>query len=172
MKAQLSSAVLSVILASAAFGRDKPPYQVGVFVQAVAVDSGTVSQRGTAGLFGGSNVTTKSIGHMNALVETPEGRYSIDPPFSMGKTILMGSTADPHKEWFMDAMHAGDKVLFSAQCNKHNHCVIEVPNPEKPEKVIQTMGLFMPNDAKSNAGVLCGTGKLTPEVEAQVCAKQ
>ena len=80
-----------------------------------------------------------------------------------------GNSPTVHKQWFMDSLHEGDKVLFSAQCNKHNHCTIRMPNPDRPDKVIETQGWFSPAIAKTNAGVLCGRGKLSAAVEAQVC---
>jgi hypothetical protein len=72
----------------------------------------------------------------------------------------------------MDQMHAGDKVLFAAKCNKHNDCQIWVPNPDKPGKEIMTDGRFEPAVAKTNTNALCGTGKLSADVEAQVCTPQ
>jgi hypothetical protein len=159
-----------LILASAAFGRYKP-YQVGVYVQPVAIDAGTVSRRGNAGLSGRRNVVTRNIGHTNTLVQTQDGQYSIETPHRYGKAILTGSSADHPKEWFMDALHPGDKLLFSANCDKHNHCAIEVPNPEEPDKVSKTVGWFYPNNVPTNLTVLCGTGKLTDEVAAEVCPK-
>ena len=64
----------------------------------------------------------------------------MDAPFS---SIEVGAaSADHPKEWFMDALHPGDKLLFSADCDKNNHCAIEVPNPEEPDKVSKTMGWF------------------------------
>jgi hypothetical protein len=158
-----------LILASAASVRYKPPYQVGVFVQRVAIDAGTVSHRRNIGLSGRHNVVTRNIEHTKTLVQTQDGQYSVEPPHRYGKAILTGSSGDHHKEWFMDALHPGDKLLFSADCDKHNHCAIEVPNPEEPDKVSKTVGWFYPNNALTNVTVLCGTGKLTDEVEAEVC---
>jgi hypothetical protein len=157
-----------LILASTAFGRYKP-YQVGVFVQPIAIDAGAVTRRGAAGLSGRGSALTRNLGHTNTLVQTQEGQYSIEPPHRYGKETLTGSSADQRKEWFMDTLQPGDKLLFSADCDKHNHCAIEVPNPEEPNKVSKTVGWFYPNNALTNVTVLCGTGKLTDEVEAEVC---
>jgi hypothetical protein len=100
--------------------------------------------------------------------------YEIEAPVSVGGTLLLGIASNGfsptvHKAWFMDNLHEGDKVLFSPVCKKHNRCTIRLPNPDKPNKEILTLGFFFPAIAKTNTTVLCGTGKLTADVEAQVC---
>jgi hypothetical protein len=107
---------------------------------------------------------------------TPEGIYLIESPTSLAATMLVGMTNGGnspilHKAWFMDSLHAGDKVLFSADCNKHNACRFRLPNPDDPAKEIATNGAFEPAVAKTNATSLCGTGKLSASVEAQVCGQ-
>jgi hypothetical protein len=141
-----------------ALAKDKP-YQVGVFQRSIVIDKGTVSEP-HSDIFGNKSVTTKPVVQVNALVTTSEGDYSINPP--------MGA-----KSWFMDNLQPGDKVLFSVECymNGH-HCFFKLPNPNKPTKTIRAEGNFTPRNAhgpRTNASALCGTGKLTPEVEAEVC---
>lgn len=161
---------LFVLLATTlSLAKDKPQYQVGVFVAQSHMDSGAVTQQTDDGLFGGGGVTTKNIGYEASLVDVPEGRYAIDPPSSVAGAILFGGKIDTHKAWFMDDLHEGDKVLFSAQCDKHGRCQIQVPNPEKPDRVFHTVGHFYPNVAKSNTNVLCGRGKLSAAMEAELC---
>jgi hypothetical protein len=46
-----------------------------------------------------------------------------------------------------------------------------LPDPDKPNKEIRTLGFFFPAIAKTNTTVLCGTGRLTADVEAQVCTQ-
>ena len=177
MKRTLIGLVLgTMILTGSAMGKDSyrdknmPPFEVGVFVQVETVDKGTVSQRGTSGFFGQRNVRTTSLNYIKAVISTPEGQYLIDPPTSMGVTMLVGDSMDNHKAWFVDKLQEGDTVLFSAKCGKHNTCEIRVPNPDKPGKEIWTTGTFVPaGPAKTNTQSMCGSGKLTPEVEAQVC---
>ena len=144
-------------------------YQAGTFLETRAIDTGSYSQRGSGGVMGSPTVRTKGLGHTAAIVSVPSGQYTIEEPFSLGAAIIGGDTVDPHKDWFMDHLHAGDKVLFAAECNKHNHCNIWVPNPDKPGKEILTSGQFEPAVAKTNTNALCGTGKLSADVEAQVC---
>ena len=177
MKSLIAAIVITLALVGSALAKDNrrdhsAEYQVGTFVETQRVDTGSVSQGGSGGLFGGRNVRTQNLGHNAAVVSVPDGQYTINQPFSVGAAMLGGSTVDPHKAWFMDQMHAGDKVLFAAKCNKHNDCQIWVPNPDKTGKEIMTDGRFEPAVAKTNTNALCGTGKLTADVEAQVCTPQ
>ena len=177
MKSTIAAIAITLALVGSALAKDNrrdhsAEYQVGTFVETQRVDTGSVSQGGSGGLFGGRNVRTQNLGHNAAVVSVPTGQYTINQPFSVGAAMFGGSTVDPHKAWFMDQMHAGDKVLFAAKCNKHNDCQIRVPNPDKPGKEIMTDGRFEPAVAKTNTNALCGTGKLTADVEAQVCTPQ
>jgi hypothetical protein len=49
-----------------------------------------------------------------------------------------------------------------------------IASPDKSNKVYNTSGVFIPaaSPLKNNANGLCGTGKLTADVEAQVCTPQ
>jgi hypothetical protein len=155
--------------------KDKPAYEVGTFVENRRVSDGTFSSA-SCGSFGCSG-SAYNASHNVHFVITPEGHYAIEAPVSVAGTILVGMLNNGyaptmHKEWFMDNLHEGDTVLFSPQCNKHNRCTIRLPNPDNPNKEITTFGEFDPNSAKTNARVLCGTGRLTVAVEAQMCSAQ
>jgi len=177
MKRLIAVIAIALALVGSALARDNrrdhsAEYQVGTFVETQRVDTGSVSQERSGGVLGGRNVRTQNLGHTAAVVSVPNGQYTIEQPFSAGAAILGGSTVDPHRAWFMDQMHAGDKVLFAVKCDKHNHCQIWVPNPDKPGKEILTFGQFEPGVAKTNTNALCGTGKLPADVEAQACTPQ
>jgi len=174
MKRVLIALLMSLALVGSAFAKEhkdhSADYQAGTFAGTGYVDTGAVSDHASGGLFGGGGVKTKSIGHNVAWIDVPTGRYTIDPPFSVGAAILLGDKIDPHKRWFVDQMHPGDKILFEAKCNdKHNDCQIWVPNPDKVGNEISTVGRFEPLTAKTNTNGLCGRGKLSASVEAQVC---
>jgi hypothetical protein len=101
--------------------------------------------------------------------------YAIEAPVSVGRSLLAGALTDGlaptvHKEWFMDQLHSDDKILFAAKCNKHNNCEFWLPDPDKTGKEYITIGYYRADAAKTNTQSLCGKGKLSPEVEAQVCA--
>ncbi len=148
-------------------------YQVGTFTETVKADDGAVSQTSSGGLLGGSAVRTSNLSHNVHNVSTPDGVYSIEAPTSVAGLILAPNSNLTHKGWFMDNLHEGDKVLFAAKCktyrNNHTSCQFWLPNPDKTGKEILTMGGFSPAVAKTNTSQLCGTGKLSASVEAQVC---
>jgi hypothetical protein len=108
-------------------------------------------------------------------VRTADGLYSIEAPTSVGESIGSAIISDGrasyvNKEWFMDALQEGDKVLFASQCpKKRNICDFWLPDPNHPGKEFHTMGRFLPGGGETNTQTLCGKGKLKPEVEAQVC---
>lgn len=107
--------------------------------------------------------------------------YSIYSPSALGKTFLFKSfnndgaltdddmTPNVHKQWFMDKLHDGDKVLFAAKCDKKNNCWFWLPDPDKQGAEVTTQGFFLPDAAETNTQSLCGKGKLAPQVEAEVC---
>jgi hypothetical protein len=166
--------VLFLLLACFATARDKPPYEVGTFMSSRQVSDGTYSTA-SCGSFG-CNGSAYNAAHNVHLVSTPDGMFSIEAPVSVAGTILLGMVSNGisptlHKAWFMDDLHEGDKVLFSAQCGKHGRCTIRLPDPDKPNKEIRTLGFFFPAIAKTNTTVLCGTGRLSADVEAQVCTQ-
>jgi len=174
MRRVLIALLMSLVLVGSAFAKEhkdhSSDYQAGTFAGTGFIDTGAVSDHASGGLFGGGGVKTRSIGHNVAWIDVPTGRYTIDPPFSVGAAILLGDKVDPHKRWFVDQMHPGDKILFAAKCtDKHNDCQIWVPNPDKVGKEISTVGRFEPLAAKTNTNALCGTGKLSADLEAQVC---
>src|ERR1017187_10122781 len=166
--------VLFLLLASCAIARNKPPYEVGTFMSSQQVSDGSYSTA-SCGSFG-CNGSAYNAAHNVHLVQTPDGVFSIEAPVSVAGSILLsmatnGNSPTVHKAWFMDNLHEGDKVLFSAVCNKHNRCTIRLPNPDNANKEILTLGFFFPAIAKTNTTVLCGTGRLTADVEAQVCTQ-
>ncbi len=167
-------ACLIVIVASCAFATDhSSAYQVGIFKETQAVSDGSYSSAscGTLGCSG----SAYNASHNVHFVQTADGVYTIAAPISVGNTLLLGLSTPGgdaptvHKAWFMDQLHDGDKVLFAVGCNKHNQCTFWLPNPDKVGKEIVTEGWFAPAVAPSNTTSLCGTGKLTAAVEAQVC---
>ncbi len=167
------SFVLFVVLLSVTglFAKDKPQkeppkIEVGIFVQTIRVNLGVKTYQ----VREGQSVTT-GLSHLVDIVDAPEGRYTFEEPIDK-MLAYSGAAVDTHRPWFVDNLHPGDKVLFVPDCRKSNdYCYIAVPDPDNPEKYIGTAGSFVPagSQPKSNTKVLCGTGKLSAEVEAQVC---
>ena len=147
-------------------------YQVGTFSSTGAISDGSYANCSGGGCSG------YSAAHNVHFVNTANGTYSIEAPTSVAGTMLVGmmsggNSPTIHKGWFMDNLHEGDKVLFAAKCktyrNSHTSCQFWLPNPDKTGKEIATVGGFSPAVAKTNTSQLCGTGKLSASVEAQVC---
>ena len=158
-----------VLLISMAFAKDHSAnYQVGSLTETRSVQDVNIYGSALA------NAST-AFSHNEHLIQTNDGVYVIEAPTSAGGSLLMAlatnnqAPTDIHIRWFMDDMHSGDKVLFYAECNKRNECTFYLPKPDKPAKEFHTSGHFYPTLAKTNTTQLCGTGKLSAAVEAQVC---
>src|ERR1019366_9566974 len=142
-------------------------YKVGILESTESVNTGTFTSCD-------HGCISQSTGHNVHYVTTDEGAYGIHAPTSAGLSFLQGVLVSPnlpdvHIQWFMDDLNVGDKVLFAAECNEHNFCTFWLPKPDKPGKEYNTTGWFRPRVAKTNTNQLCGTGKLSPAIEAQVC---
>ena len=167
-KIALATALTLVSLTT--FAKDhSADYQVGTF---------TATQQVSDGFYEAACNLTGCTTHNVHYVETPDGEYDVAAPVSTGGSILLAvltngnAPANVRIQWFMDDLHEGDKVLFYAKCNRHNNCTFWIPKPDKPGREYITSGSFHPRVAKTNATQLCGTGKLSAAVEAQVCPKR
>ena len=124
------------------------------------------------------------------LLHTDGGDYRVEAPVNKGLSILsaLGSNSyNPpvtyHNKWFMDNVQRGTKVLFAAECAKPNkkhpndavRCTFYFPDPDSSDHEYATLGDFTPlaagdgSNTQKTANTLCGTGKLRPDVEAQLC---
>lgn len=124
------------------------------------------------------------------LLHTNAGDYRVEAPVNKGMTFLsaMGSNAyNPakvyHNKWFLDNVQPGTKVLFASQCAKPSkkhpndpvRCTFYFPDPDSSDHEYATLGDFTPftagdgSNTQKAANTLCGTGKLRPDVEAQLC---
>ena len=124
------------------------------------------------------------------LLHTYAGDYRVEAPVNTGMSILsaMASNANNpaktfHNKWFMDNVQPGTKVLFASECAKPNkkhpneavRRTYYFPDPDSSNHEYETLGDFTPfgsgdgSNTQKTANTLCGTGKLRPEVEAQLC---
>lgn len=130
-----------------AFGKDHAAeYQAGIFSSTAQLSDGNVAQ------FNHGSCNRRGAAHN---VRTDDGMYIIQGPISVGVSVLeayatagMGPTI--HQELFMDQLHEGDKVLFSASFNKHNDCQFRLANPDLDGKEYRTLGIFRPDHAQTN----------------------
>jgi hypothetical protein len=123
-------------------------------------------------------------------LHTESGDYRVEAPVNSGRSFVaaMGTpryqrAAVIHNKWFLDNVQPGTKVLFSAHCSNPNKkhpndtvkCEFYFPDPDSTSHEYATMGDFTPylqgdgSNTQKTANSLCGTGKLNPQTEAQIC---
>lgn len=162
-------------------------YQVAVLDQTVNVATGAditrASTQTDAKLNGG--------GQNFHMLYNQQGNYRIEAPVNKGASILaalaVGANAPTvHNKWFLDDVRPGTKVLFAAHCAKPSRkhpnqtvrCTFWLPDPDSATHEYETIGDFTPyvagdgSNTQNTANALCGTGKLKPETEAQICGHQ
>jgi len=185
--------ILLLVASMVAYAKDAktykhaPQYQVAILDQNLRVATGsdvTLARTGTDAKLGGG-------GQGIHLLHTDGGDYRVEAPVNKGLSILsaMGSNAyHPaqtfHNKWFMDNVQPGTKVLFASECarpskkhpNEAVRCSFWFPDPDSTDHEYATMGDFTPyaagdgSNIQKTANTLCGTGKLRPDVEAQLCS--
>jgi hypothetical protein len=133
-------------------------YLLGTVVEQKAVAGGTIEH-----CYMG-NCTTVPISSRITHVKTDEGIYTVAQPY---RIPLSGPTE--YIPWFVTDLHDGDKLLFGVSCSASNNCIYWVPEPGNPDREIKSEGRFHPFRAKDNTRALCGTGKLSAELEATLC---
>ncbi len=114
----------------------------------------------------------------------------MEAPVNKGVSILsaLGTPSGDtpvtyHNKWFLDNVPAGTTVLFAAECGKPNkkhpndtvRCEFWFPDPDSTSHEYRTLGDFTPyldgngSNIQKTANSLCGTGKLNPATEKQIC---
>jgi hypothetical protein len=164
-------------------------YQVAILDQTLRVATGTdvtLAKTNTdAKLSGG--------GQGIHLLHTDAGDFRVEAPVNKGMSFMSAMAAGManngtvaqtfHNKWFLDRVAPGTKVLFASECAKPSkkhpndavRCTFWFPDPDSTDHEYATMGDFTPytggdgSNTQKTANTLCGTGKLKPEVEAQVC---
>jgi hypothetical protein len=163
-------------------------YQMGTLDKSFRVTTGsdvTVSKTQT-------DAKLDNGGQGMHLIYTDAGNYRVEAPVNKGWTIAAALAAGManrvnsdtfHNKWFLDNVQSGTKVLFAAECasasKKHPHdtvrCTFYFPDPDSSDHEYETIGDFTPymngdgSNTQQAAASLCGTGKLKPDVEAQLC---
>ncbi len=164
-------------------------YQVAILDQNLRVATGTDATLA-------KNTTDAKLGPGGQgihLLHTDAGDFRVEAPINKGLTILsaMGSNAyhpavTYHNKWFLDQVQPGTKVLFASECAKPSkkhpndavRCRFWFPDPDSNNHEYETLGDFTPytagdgSNTQKTANTLCGTGKLSPETEAQICPKK
>jgi len=161
-------------------------YQVAILDQNLRVATGSDATLGKTG----TDAKLGAGGQGIHLLHTDAGDYRVEAPINKGLSILsaMASNAyNPpvtyHNKWFLDNVQPGTKVLFASECAQPNkkhpnqavRCTFYFPDPDSSDHEYATLGDFTPyaagdgSNTQKTANTLCGTGKLRPDVEAQLC---
>lgn len=174
------------------FGKDTKTYKHASQYQVAILDQNLRVETGSDVTLA-KNTTDAKLGPGGQgihLLHTNAGDYRVEAPINKGMTFLsaMSSTAyNPaktfHDKWFLDNVQPGTKVLFASECAKPSkkhpndavRCTFYFPDPDSFNHEYVTLGDFTPltsgdgSNTQKTANTLCGTGKLRPDVEAQLC---
>jgi hypothetical protein len=183
-----------LVIPALGFGKDTKTYKHASEYQLAILDQ-TLRVATGSDLTLAKNTTDAKLGPGGQgihLLHTDAGDYRVEAPINKGLTFLsaMGSNAyNPaityHNKWFLDHVQPGTKVLFAAECAKPNkkhpndavRCTFYFPDPDSSDHEYATLGDFTPfaagdgSNTQKTANALCGTGKLSPDVESQLCGR-
>ena len=164
-------------------------YQIAILDQNVSVYTGndqTLARSQTDAKLG-------LVGQNIHILHTDSGDYRIEAPVNKGMSVMSvlaaGMVDRPyaaqtiHNKWFLDNVQQGTRVLFAASCSEPNRkhpsetvrCKYWLPDPDSTTHESETVGDFTPriagdgSNAQKTANALCGTGKLNPATESQLC---
>jgi hypothetical protein len=193
MKITICNAVAAVLLfiPVLGFGKDAKTYKHASEYQVAILDQNLRVATGSDVTLGKTSTDAKLAGGQGIhLLHTDAGDYRVEAPINKGLSILsaMASNAyNPpviyHNKWFLDNVQPGTKVLFASECarpgrkhpNEPVRCTFYFPDPDSSDHEYATLGDFTPfaagdgSNTQKTANTLCGTGKLKPDVEAQLC---
>jgi hypothetical protein len=184
-------AILVAIFALAGSAYAQKTYKHAAQYQVATLDQNLRVETGTDATLAKTQTDSKlgAGGQGIHLLHTDAGNYRVEAPVNQARTILMARGRIPtimHNQWFLDDVHAGTKVLFASECSKPNKkhpndvasCHFWFPDPDSATHEYETRGDFTPHrvgdggdgsNVQKTANALCGTGKLKPETEAQIC---
>jgi hypothetical protein len=183
--------VLAVLLLTAAGYAQKTynhasEYQVAVLDENARVSTGTDATLGKTG----TDAKLDSGGQGFHFLHTDHGNYRVEAPVNKGASFISAlgtpngrTPITYHNKWFLDSVPAGTTVLFAAECGKPNkkhpndtiRCEFWFPDPDSTSHEYRTLGDFTPylegngSNIQKTANSLCGTGKLNPATERQIC---
>jgi hypothetical protein len=174
-----------------------PEYQVAILDQNLRVETGsdiTLAKNMTDAKLG-------QVGQGIHLLHTDSGNFRVEAPVNKGRSFGLAmatamansdrpawaqeQSATIHNKWFLDNVQPGTKVLFASECAKPNkkhpddvvRCRFYLPDPDSSNHEYETLGDFTPftvgdgSNMQKTANTLCGSGKLKPDVEAQLCGQ-
>ena len=190
MKRIAALILMSLALTGSAFAQKTynhaSEYQVAVLDESTRVSTGADATLGKTS----TDAKLNGGGQGFHFLHTDHGNYRVEAPVNKGMTFMSAMASDRyhpavtfHNKWFLDNTPAGTNVLFAAQCGKPNkkhpndvvRCEFWFPDPDSTSHEYRTSGDFTPylegdgGNIQNTANSLCGKGKLSASVEAQVC---
>lgn len=193
MKLTICNAVATALLFAPVlgFGKDTKTFKHASEYQVAILDQNLRVATGSDVTLGKTMTDAKLAGGQGIhLLHTDAGDFRVEGPINKGLTIVsaLGSNAyhppvTYHNKWFLDNVQPGTKVLFASECASPNRkhpnqpvrCTFYFPDPDSSDHEYETLGDFTPlaagdgSNTQRTANTLCGTGKLRPDVEAQLC---
>jgi len=168
MRKFITIALLSLVLAGAAFAKDhSSDYQMGTLVRAGKVDTGMWRDTTSCG-------TTVCSGGIS---EITENHYYIK--VADGTWVLYPNWGDESKHNPLLLMKPGDNILFRIEQKRKLNGTFPyayIPRADDPDKEIMLAAKFVPDIAPSvvekpsdNVKAMCDAHKLSPELEKQLC---
>jgi len=190
MKRIAALIVVSLALVGSAFAQKtynhSSEYQVAVLDENAKISTGTDATLGKTS----TDAKLNGGGQGFHFLHTDSGNYRVEAPVNKGMSFMAAMAAPRgttpmtfHNKWFLDNVAAGTNVLFAVQCGKPNkkhpndtvRCEFWFPDPDSTNHEHRTLGDFTPylegngSNIQNTANSLCGKGKLSASVEAQVC---
>jgi hypothetical protein len=188
----MKRAIVLTVLLSAVAGFAQKTYNHASEFQVAVLDENARVSTGTDATLSRTSTGAKLDGGGQGFhfLHTDHGNYRVEAPVNKGASMLSAlgtpSGATPvtyHNKWFLDTVPAGTTVLFAAQCGKPNkrhpndtvRCEFWFPDPDSTSHEYRTLGDFTPylegngSNIQKTANSLCGTGKLNPATEKQIC---
>lgn len=185
--------VLAVLLLVAGVGHAQKTYNHASEYQVAVLDENAKISTAADATLGKTSTDAKLTGGGQGFhfLHTDHGNYRVEAPVNKGMSFMAAMAAPQgttpvtyHNKWFLDNVAAGTNVLFAARCGKPNkkhpndvvRCEFWFPDPDSDSHEYRTLGDFTPylegngSNIQKTANALCGTGKLNPETEKQVCA--
>ncbi len=186
-------AVIAIVVSlSAAIGHAQKTYNHAAEYQVAVLDESTRVGTGADATLGKTSTDAKLNGGGQGFhfLHTNSGNYRVEAPVNKGMSFMSAMASDRyhpavtfHNKWFLDNVAAGTNVLFAAHCAKPNkkrpnevvRCEFWFPDPDSTSHEYRTLGdftVYMVGDGSNTqktANVLCGTGKLNPQTEKQIC---
>jgi hypothetical protein len=184
MRKFITIALLSLVLAGAAFAKDHSnDYQAGTFISATAVADGTITDtlHGDGTTIAG-NVYANHVGVYR--IKVADGTWFVTTLSQTQDSMLRGMGMTPEhfkseKANPLDGLKNGDKVLFRLHDRRYlngKFTLMAIPYADNPNKEVEFSTRFesdvapsKPEKPTDNVKAMCDAHKLSAELEKLLC---